>query len=327
MRLVMMGTGPFAVPTCEALCDSTHQVVAVVTRPAVPSRGRGPAPVNPMRAFAESRGLPVYDPPSINTDEARAWLVNWQADLLVVCDYGQILSSATLATSRLGGINLHGSLLPRYRGAAPVQWAVYHGDLETGVSVIHMTPQLDGGPILTTRRTPIGDRETAAELEPRLAQLGVPAVLEALEMLAAWDGHSPLGQLQDAAQASKAPRLSKNLGQIDWHKTARQIQQQIRAFQPWPGSYTDWQTPKGDWLRLIVQQVSDATTPPAAAAGAVCGQIVHVDRTELWVATGAGVLRLERLQPASKRSMDVAEFLRGHPMQLGQCLGMPVASP
>ncbi|MFM8251514.1 MAG: methionyl-tRNA formyltransferase [Planctomycetota bacterium] len=322
MRLVMMGTGPFAVPTFESLLDSSHEVLALVTRPAPLNHKRVAVPVNPMRQVAEKRGLPVYDPQSINTDESRDWLAQWQADLLVVCDYGQILSSATLATTRLGGINLHGSLLPRYRGAAPVQWAVYHGDPETGVAVIHMTPLLDGGPILTLRRTAIEPQETAADLEPRLAQLGVPAVLEAMETLAHWDGTSPLGQPQDAAQASKAPRLSKALGQIDWHQSARQIRNQIRAFQPWPGAYTDWLTPKGEWLRLILQQVAEEPLPASDVTPAA-GEIVRADQTQLWVATGTGALRIERLQPASKRSMAVAEFLRGHPVQKGQRLGRP----
>src|SRR5205085_8739348 len=140
-------------------------------------RGNRSPLLNPMRQMAEERGTPVLDPEKINTDEARAALAGLKPDLFVVADYGQILAPETLAVARLGGINLHGSLLPKYRGAAPINWAVYHGDRETGVTVIHMTPLLDGGPILATRRLAIGDEETTPELEPRLAEIGVGAVL------------------------------------------------------------------------------------------------------------------------------------------------------
>ncbi len=320
MRLVMMGTGPFAVPTFEALLDSAHEVVALYTRPTPPFRGRGPAPVNPMRAVAERRGVAVFDPPGINDGEVQRQLADLRGDLFVVCDYGQILKSATLATSRLGGVNLHGSLLPKYRGAAPVQWAVYQGETETGVSVIHMTPQLDGGPIVTCRRTAIGTDETAAELEPRLSRLGVEPVLETLDRLANWDGSTPIGELQDPSLASKAPRLSKQDGAIDWRRTAPQIRNQVRAFQPWPGSYSYWLGARGEPLRLIVTQVARCDDP-AGATGVPPGTVVVSDGRRLVVATGDGRLSIDQLQPAGKRLMDAAEFLRGHPIPVGDRLG------
>src|SRR6185295_7456792 len=152
----------------------------------------------------EELGLPVLAPESINTDEARADLARFAPDLLVVCDYGQLLSPATLAVAGLGGINLHGSLLPKYRGAAPINWAMYHGERETGATVIHMTPQLDAGPSIAQAKTSIGPDETAVELEPRLAALGAPLVLESIELLRAGKA-KPI--LQDAAQATRAPRL------------------------------------------------------------------------------------------------------------------------
>ena len=166
MRLVMMGTGPFAVPTLESLLDSSHEVVALVTRPSVAAqtRGKTKAPPNPMRELAESRGLPVLDPVNVNEDSFRPALIALRPELLVVCDYGQILSPAALSVAPLGGINLHGSLLPKYRGAAPVQWAIWRGEQETGVTVIHMTPRLDAGPNLAQLTTAIGPAETAAEL-------------------------------------------------------------------------------------------------------------------------------------------------------------------
>ena len=144
-RIVVMGTGPFSVPMLRALYDSRHQVVGLVTQPVRVTKGKGPPP-SPMRLAAEARGTPIFDPPSINTDEARVTLAAWQPDLFVVADYGQILRPETLAVARLGGINLHGSVLPKYRGAAPINWAIYHGDAETGVTVIEMSPRVDAGP-------------------------------------------------------------------------------------------------------------------------------------------------------------------------------------
>ena len=328
MRLIMMGTGPFAVPTFEGLLDSAHEVLALYTRPSPPFRGRGPAPVNPMREAAERRGAAVFDPANINDPAVRTQLADWGADLLVVCDYGQILKSTTLSAARLGGINLHGSLLPRYRGAAPVQWAVFHGDAETGVSVIHMTPQLDGGPVIAVRRTPIGPDETAGELEPRLAQLGVAPVFEAIDKLTAWDGATSLGEVQDPAAATKAPRLAKQDGELDWRRTARELHNQVRAFQPWPGSFTHWTSPKGESIRLIVTRVKVESAGVESAGGAsaggastVSGTVLECQAGRLVVAAGTGTLRIERLQPAGKRVLEAAEFLRGYPIAVGERLG------
>jgi methionyl-tRNA formyltransferase len=322
MKIIMMGTGPFAVPSFTALLSDGHDIPLLVTRPPVPSKGKEPPP-SPMRVVAESRGIPVFDPPNVNAPEVVAQLQSVAADLLVVCDYGQILAPAALGTARWGGINLHGSLLPKYRGAAPVQWSVYHGDVEAGVSVIHMTPRLDGGPILTQRRLPVAPDETAGELEVRLAELGVDAVRESLERLSAWDGQSLLGVLQDPAQVTKAPRLSKSQGLIRWQQSAQQIRNQIRAFQPWPGSYVLWQRGTEQPLRLIVlgadvvpdDQVQQAmgkfeSVPP--------GEILRADKTCLWIQTGERVLSLQRVQPAGKRVMDIAEFLRGYAPRVGQ---------
>src|SRR5260221_2853616 len=176
MRLLVLGTGPFAVPMFQSLLDSRHEVLALATRPTPPPKGRDKTPHNPMREAAERRGLPVFAPASINSDEGRQLIERLQPELLVVCAYRQILSADVLALVPLGGINLHASLLPKYRGAAPIQWALLNGETETGVSVIHMTPRLDGGPILAVRSTQIGPEETHPELEQRLAALGIEPV-------------------------------------------------------------------------------------------------------------------------------------------------------
>ncbi len=327
MRLLMMGTGPFAVPTFEALLDSDHEVIALVTRPSKPSSGRRKAPVNPMREVAVGRELPVLEPDSVNDTVAHAQLADLRADLFVVCDYGQILAEPTLALSRLGGINLHGSLLPKYRGAAPVNWAIYHGDAITGVTVIYMSVKLDAGPCLVRRETKIGEDETHIELEKRLSLLGVDAVHESLAMLDAWDGSSPIGTIQDKEQVTQAPRLRRDNGHVDWTRTATQISNQVRAFKPWPNTFSNWQRPGGEPMRLILDAVSvvrDADVLDADAPDAVTGppgSVVHCDGKQLWISTGDGVLSLDRVQPAGKRAMAIDDFLRGHQVGVGDCFG------
>ena len=216
LRIIVMGTGPFALPMLESLLAGPHAVVAVVTRPDHAAAGRRP-PINPVRAAAVAAGVPVLDPERINDAEARTAITRIGPDLLVVCDYGQILSPQVLSLAPLGGINLHGSLLPRHRGAAPVQWAILEGDPITGASVIHMTPALDAGGVIVARATPIGPDESATQLERRLAELGADAVLEAIERLQAAESlradgpataaaQPAVGIAQDPAKATRAPR-------------------------------------------------------------------------------------------------------------------------
>src|SRR3954466_1186249 len=179
MRLVVLGTGPFAVPTLRALAKSRHEVAIVITRPPT---GRT-ALASPMQQAANSLGVPVWSPETVNSVDAQTQMASLQSDLLVVCDFGEILRPETLATARLGGINLHGSLLPKYRGAAPVQWAILRGETDTGNSIIHMTPGLDAGPVLAQQRTPIDPDEDAEQLEARLAKMGAEAVLAVIDKL------------------------------------------------------------------------------------------------------------------------------------------------
>ena len=317
MRLLMMGTGPFAVPTFASLLDSEHEVVALVARPVPPPKGRTKSPPAPMRDLAVQRGVRVLEPEDINTEQSRLSLAALDFQLLVACDYGQLLSAKTLAISPLGGVNLHASLLPEYRGAAPINWAIYHGETETGVTVLHMTPRLDSGPCLVQRRTQIGPDEDAVQLERRLSQIGVEAVHEALGMIAQWDGQSPLGVVQDPKAATKAPRLKKSDGEVDWTRSARQIANQVRALKPWPGTFTSCHRPHGEAMRLILDHVS-----PAAEASLTGqpGEVVLADKSRLIVGTGDGLLSLDRVQPAGKRVMAIEEFLRGHPMAVGERL-------
>lgn len=314
MQLVIMGTGPFAVPMFQSLARSDHQLAALVTRPDRPAGSRKPAP-NPMRDAAVGLRIPVLEPEDINQPLSRLQLEELRPDLLVVCDYGQILSAETLQVAPLGGINLHGSLLPRYRGAAPVQWAIIQGESTTGVSVIHMTPLLDAGPCLVQRETPIGSQEDAGQLESRLALLGVDPVIEAIHMLQEWDGQSSIGIAQVEEHASPAPRLHRQDGAIDWSQPAVQIANRIRGLKPWPGSFTHWQRDANP-LRLIIEQVHVVAAPSDRPAG----QILQLAEEGIHVATGDGVVVIEQLTPAGKRTMASADFLRGYPLAAGNQL-------
>ncbi len=313
MRLVMMGTGPFAVPTFRGLFGTHHNVVALVTGPLKDVRPG--VPPSPMRDVAQEHVVPIQDPEDINLPESQARLAALDADLLVVCDYGQILSAATLAQSRLGGINLHASLLPKYRGAAPINWAIYHGERETGVSVIHMTPRIDAGPVIAQAATPIQPDETAVELEARLSEIGTWLVRRAIDSLES--GH--LEALpQDPALASKAPRLKRTDGLIEWSRPAAAIKNHIRAFEPWPKTYTFWHRPSGPPMRLILGPVAIL---PNANPGSAPGTVVEAARDRLLVAAGEGVVLVQGIQPAGKRLLSAREFLNGHRVQPGDRFG------
>lgn len=311
----MMGTGPFAVPTLQALYESDHEVAALVTRPPRVVHGKTQAQVNPMREAALRAGTPILEPESVNTEAVQHDLQTYEPDLLVVCDYGQILAPGTLALARLGGINLHASLLPKYRGAAPINWAIYYGETETGVTVIHMTPQIDAGPAIAQARLAIGPEETAPELELRLAAAGAPLVLESIGQLDRGEAQ-PIAQ--EPGQATRAPRLKKIDGLVDWARTARHLHDQVRAMQPWPTTYSFWQRLGGEPLRVILDRVRVEAANPRLATP---GQVVEAAGERLVVATGDGHLAIERIQPAGKRVLAAGEFLRGYPVRPGQRFG------
>lgn len=321
MRLVMMGTGPFAVPTFESLLTSPHEVVALVTRPTPTPRGREKQSLNPMRDVAIARGIQVHAPESINTPESIQLLASFAADLLVVCDYGQILKPAALAAAKLGGINLHGSLLPKYRGSAPVHWSIINGDAETGVSVIHMTPRLDGGPILAVRATPIGDDETMPQLELRLSTIGVDAVHEALALLDAWDGTSSIGIVQDASLVTKAPRFSRADGELNYSLTAARLARQVRALKPWPGTYTHWLREGQQPVRLIIDRATAVGGSNDSASSFAPGTVVDTSGGVLSVQTAGGLLAIHAIQPAGKKLLTAAEFLNGYGLKPGDTFG------
>ncbi len=310
MRIICLGTGPFAVPALRALVGAGHDVALVITRP---PRGRKSDPPAPMAAAASELNLPVWAPESINLPESQQRLRELGAELLVVCDYGEILKDATLTLATQGGINLHGSLLPKYRGAAPVQWAVLNGDTHTGNTVIQMTPGLDAGPILGQQTLAIDPVETAGELETRLASAGAELTLQVVEDLAKG---TAVGRPQDKSKATKAPRLDKATGLVDWSASAETIKNRVRGLHPWPRAYTFWRRESQPAVRLVLDRVSISETSHSAAPGTV----LEVGK-QLLVATGSGVIEVNQLQPAGKRSMTTAEFLRGAPLAIGDCLG------
>jgi methionyl-tRNA formyltransferase len=318
-----MGTGPFAVPMFRELLASPHAIVAVVTRPDRAPPGRRPPP-NPMREAATAAGLGILDPERVNDPAVAAALSALRPDLFVVCDYGQILSRDLLGVPPLGGINLHGSLLPRHRGAAPVQWAIRSGDAVSGVSVIHMTPALDAGHVIVARSTPVGPRETAAELEPRLAALGAGAVIDAIERmqaaLAATGSVAEIGVPQDAAQATRAPRLAKQDGVVDWTLPAAALERLRRALEPWPRLTTFLTRGDGQRQRLVLDDVE--VLPAAELGPALPGTVLDTSGGRIVVACGGGTaVALTRVVPEGRRAMTAADFLRGSPLLPGAVLG------
>jgi methionyl-tRNA formyltransferase len=315
-----MGTGPFAVPMFRALINSRHDVMAVCTRPDRVARGRRPPP-NPMRKAAEDLQVPVIEPTDVNAADTQRELAARHPDLLVVCDYGQILSPATLATARYGGINLHGSLLPRHRGAAPVQWAILEGDSTTGVSVIRMSPKLDAGAVITSCRQPILPDDTSTSLEERLAASGGDAVLSAIEQIIAADGNQ-VGTPQEASRITRAPRLTKACGMVNWSDSADRLERRRRALEPWPRIATFFVDEKQRPLRLVL---ADVAVGKATSGEMLPGTVIHLDRGEpgeIRVACGGGTsLIVRQLVPEGRRLMTAGAFLRGSSLREGCRLG------
>ncbi len=309
----MLGTGDFALPTFNHLVESGCDVVALVTQPDRPQGRKQELIPSLIKQSAQGRGIPVEQPENVNAPEALALLGAYAPDLLVTAAYGQILSPALLSLPRLGGINLHGSILPAYRGAAPVARAIERGDAVTGVTVIRMTPRIDAGGMLAFARTPIEPEETAGELEDRLALLGAPLVRATIESIAA-DTAAILPQ--DRSQVTKAPKLSKDDGWIDWTAPSQTIHNLVRAMNPWPLASTTWLRPTGP-VRLIVHRAE------LAAGAGQPGQILEATGDRLIVAANPGAVRLLTVQMVGKKPFPAVEFLRGnHPY--GDFLGPKV---
>jgi len=298
LRLAFMGTPDFAVPTLAELIAQGHEIAAVYTQPARP-KGRGlTAEPSPVARHALSQGLEVRDPKSLKGAEAQAAFAALKLDAAVVVAYGLILPEAP----RLGCFNLHGSLLPRWRGAAPIQRAVMAGDTETGVMVMHMDEGLDTGPVLLAEKVPVG-RKTSGELHDELAMLGAGLMARAL---AAVERDTAVEKPQPANGATYAAKIAKEEARIDWTKSARELDALIRGLSPWPGA---WCEAQGERLKILYAE-------PVAGKGAP-GEVLD---DELTIATGDGALKLLRLQRAGRAQLAPKEFLRGFPLKPGDRL-------
>lgn len=315
LKVVLMGTGTFALPTFRRLYETRHSVVGLFTQPDRKGRGHHHHP-HPVKEMALAAGTPVLQPESVNAPQALEQLAALQPDLCIVAAYGQILSADVIAIPRLGAVNLHASILPKYRGAAPVQYAILNGETETGVTIFQIEPKLDAGRILAIAKLEIGERETAGELEARLAELAAPLTVELLDDI---EAGRAAGIPQDPAGVTRAPRLKKHSGLIDWSRSPVEIDRHVRAMQPWPKAFTFLHRPGHSLERLIVLEVDRA---PAETESQVPegppGTLVGTPDGRLLVRAGEGIAEVLRLQPAGKRPLTAAEFLRGHPLDSGE---------
>ncbi|HEX7766033.1 MAG TPA: methionyl-tRNA formyltransferase [Nitrospira sp.] len=300
MRSVFMGTPDFAVPSLEALLKSGDQVVGIVTQPDRP-KGRGQALTPPpIKLIAQREGIPFLQPVKIKVPEFLTTLAAWKPDLIAVTAYGRILHSPILTLPPMGCVNVHGSLLPKYRGAAPVQWAVINGETETGITTMLMDEGMDTGAMLLQESLPIFPEDTAGSLAPRLAVLGGRLLVETIARLKAG---TITPQPQNHTLATLAPPLKKEDGAIDWMTSAISIANRVRGLSPWPGAYTYFGSER--WMVW-------SATASSAAAGIVPGTIIDVTKQGIHVATGDGVLALREIQPANSKRLTVAQYLAGH---------------
>lgn len=311
MRIVFMGSADFAVPTLEALLDSEHEVLAVVTQPDRP-RGRGrKLAVTPVKERALAAKLPIIQPSSARTAEFADWLRGLTPTVAVVVAYGQILPPAVLEIPALGCINVHASLLPRYRGAAPIHWAVMRGETTTGVSTMFMDAGLDSGDIILQQSIPLPAEATSGDLYPVLAAEGARLLRETLNLLG--KGLAPR-KPQNSAEATYAPSLTRQDELIDWRKSAETVRNQIRGLNPWPGAYTEWDRKVLKVWRAESESALDNQLYGMLEAGGrrQPGQIIGVDQTGLLVQTGQGLLLLTEVQPTGRQRMPAADFSRGY---------------
>ena len=315
MNIVFMGTPDFAAASLEALLKSDDVVVGVVTQPDRP-KGRGQVLTpSPVKLLAQREKIPLLQPLKMKDPGFLQTLAGWKPDLIAVTAFGRILPPAVLSLPPRGCINVHGSLLPKYRGAGPIQWAIINGERETGITTMLMDEGMDTGAMLLQEAIPITDDDTAGTLSPRLAELGGRLLVETIARLKAG---TLVPTPQDSSQATMAPLLKKEDGIIDWTLPAVTLANRVRGLAPWPGAYTS--VPGGDrWTIWRAQAIPGPATKPPGVVMEVTSEAIHV-------ATGKGVLALLELQPANSRRMAVSQYVAGHSISIGLQLGGSVPS-
>ena len=311
MNIVFMGTPDFAVGALEAIIEAGHRVAAVVTQPDKP-KGRGKEiQMTPVKECAVAHGIPVFQPVKVKDAEAVDMLRSYDADIFVVAAFGQILSEEILAMPKYGCVNIHASLLPKYRGSAPIQWAIINGESVSGVTIMQMDRGIDTGDMLMKAEVAIGPRETGDSLHDKLAAAGAKLIVEALIKIENGDV-TPVKQNDD--EASYAKLLQKSMGKIDWQKSAQELDRLIRGLISWPGAATVY---RGKTLKIWKEE-----TTHTYAGGSEPGTVVLVEKEAFYVQTGNGCLKILEVQPEGKKRMAVRDFLLGYQVKEGEILGV-----
>ena len=299
LRILFMGTSDFAVPALEALHSAGYKILLVVTQPDRPA-GRGlELKESPIKKKALQLQLPVFQPEKIKAPEALETLGKAEADVVVVAAYGQILPASVLQLPKLACLNIHGSILPKYRGAAPIHYAVMNGEKETGVTIMYMNEKMDEGDILLIKTTPIGPEETTGEIHDHLAKLGSQGLLEALKLLEQGKAHRTP---QDSSKATYAPTIKREFCRLDWNSPAARVFNRVRGLSPWPGAETSW---KGIDLKIHKASLDSRKGKP--------GEVLEVFKDGVVVGAGIDAVRLIEIQPPGKKKMSAFDFTLGHP--------------
>ena len=321
MKIVFMGTPDFAVGALEAIIEAGHQVVAVVTQPDKP-KGRGKeVQMTPVKACAIAHDIPVFQPVRVKDDESVEALRKFDADVFVVAAFGQILSEEILTMPKYGCINIHASLLPKYRGSAPIQWAIINGEKTTGVTIMQMDKGIDTGDMLMKTEVEIDARETGDSLHDKLAQAGAKLIVEALPKIESGDV-TPVRQ--NDAESCYAKMLQKSMSRIDWQQSAKALDRLIRGLISWPGASTVY---RGKTLKIWEEEVAMqeelyAKSPTMRIDEVKPGTVVLVERDAFYVQTGEEILKISSVQPEGKKRMAVRDFLLGYQVNEGEILGV-----
>lgn len=310
MKVIFMGTPDFSVGTLEALIEAGHEVALVVTQPDKPKGRGGKMQYTPVKEVAVAHNIPVYQPKRIREPECIEELRKYNADIMVVIAFGQILPKEILEMTPYGCVNVHASLLPSYRGAAPIQWAVINGEKVSGVTTMQMNEGLDTGDMLLKVEIPLDEKETGGSLHDKLAEAGARLCVETLDALKAG---TVTPEKQGDSPTAYAKMLDKHMGKIDWKMSAKEIERLIRGLNPWPSAYTRWnENDKG--MKIWEAEVAEGQTDKAD------GTVVEVAKDGFFVQTGDGLLKITALQIPGKKRMDAAAFLRGYQMETGTVL-------